>query len=416
VTQRLPLISALLSHPGAAEALLPVLRALPAHRAEVSALAYRWPGFDESVPVGPGPLLRGLFPGAGAPADVLLIHADPGHALPGWAERFVAGARERGSRIVAVQRGPFYGPPPPPSVDPDLLLASADQAESGNDCDGSAADRPLWDTLAIWGPAYRRFLPRGARHTLSGAPFLEAMDGARSTGGDPRRSTRHAARMEVARITGLHPSAVPALIAVKLHGHWWPAERVAALLGGIVEGIRERGMHPIVLAHPADGADAQSLYREVLEGAKIERPVILSQRHWRQIEQVEWLSGVGAVITQGGAEGVLAAALGTPALCVCPPDTPYWPDPLVVAGGPYRAVRDPLAYVREGVAKGLEALAGGPHDPTAFREQSCRADNAADQVARAALDLTHRRRKAKPTRMPAEAHAVSGPEAILQDA
>jgi hypothetical protein len=221
---------------------------------------------------------------------------------------------------------------------------------------------------------------------------------------------RHAARLEVTRVLGMHPSALPVLIALKLHGHWWPEDRVAALLAGVVEGVRKKGMNPIVLPHAEDGAEAIRLYREVLAEAKVERPIVLTTRQWRKLDAATWLLGFAAAITQGGTEGIMAAALGTPALAVAPPDTPFWPNPVAVEGGPCRLVRDPLAYVREGVEKGLEALAGKPQDPAAFQEHALRAEGAAEQIARAALDLTHRRRKSKPTRTATEARPAAEPQ------
>ncbi|MBM3266982.1 MAG: hypothetical protein FJZ01_04965 [Candidatus Sericytochromatia bacterium] len=400
MTQRLPQVHALLSHPGAAEALLPVLRAIPPHRAAVAAVAPRWPGVCEGVPAGPGPLLASLLPTAGPICDVLLVHADPWHPLAGWAAAAAGAVRERGGRILAIQRGAFYGDPPPPSLDPDYLLARGATTPDASEGDRSHARMP-WDGIALWGPAFAPSLPPGARHTIAGSPVLERIVRGELASQSPRMA-RHAARMEVTRVLGLHPSAIPVMIATKLHGHWWPEDRVAALLAGIVEGVRKQGLEPFVVPHPRDGAEALRVYRDVLVEAKVERPVVVSPRHWRKLEPGAWYLGVGAVVSQGGAEGVLAAALGTPALAVVPPDTPYWAAPVAVPDGHYRVVRDPLAYVRDGVDAGLAALSGKPHDPLSFREHAIRAEGAAEQVARAALDLTHRRRKARPTRTAAE--------------
>jgi hypothetical protein len=113
---------------------------------------------------------------------------------------------------------------------------------------------------------------------------------------------------------------------------------------------------------------------------------------------------MGAVITQGGTNGVLAAALGTPVVVVAPPDTPFYPEP--IAGDQhYRTVREPLAFVREGVAKTLAALAIHPHDGAKFRERAALATDTADLIARAALDLTYRRKKARPARTVATRNA-----------
>ncbi len=419
MTQRLPDVQALLSHPEAAETLLPVLRAIPPHRAEVSAIAPRWPGVSGGIAVGPGALINALLPGDKPVCDVLLVHADPWHPLPGWAASLATTVRERGGRIMAVQRGAFYGSPPPPSLDPDYLLSrgvgAAQEPPDGRRTQG----RMPWDSIALWGPAFAHGLAPGSRHAIAGSPYFEGLARGEMAA-QSSRMARHTGRMEVTRVLGMHPSALPVLIALKLHGHWWPEDRVAALLAAIVEGVREKGMNPIVLPHAEDGAEAIRVYREVLAEARVERPVVLTARQWRKLDAATWLLGFAAAITQGGSEGILAAALGTPALAVAPPDTPFWPNPVVVEDGPYRTVRDPLAYVREGVEKGLEALAGKPQDPAAFQEHALRAEGAAEAIARAALDLTHRRRKAKPTRTapdarPAAEHPVE-PAVAFQDA
>lgn len=404
VTQKLPQVQALLSHGGAAEALLPVLRALPAHRAAISAAGWQLPCVEKGVPVSPGPLLKRYLPGSRTDVDVLLIHADPAHALPAWAAHHVAALRQRGTRILAVQRGAFYGSPPPPPLDPDLLLA-----RGGWQPDDGQPARPLsrmpWDNLALWGPAFKSGLPAGSRSVVTGSPVLETLAG--------QTVARHAARMDVARVLGTHPGKPPAIVAFKLHAHWWPEERVHALLCAVLEAVRERNLHPVILPHEDDGADAWRIYRATIATLELDSHSLLTPRVWRRLDLATWLTGSGAVITQGGTLGILGAALGTPALAIVPPDTAYYPDPVDI-GGHYRVLREPLSYVRAGLEAALEELGREAHDPTAFRQHAARGPGAAEEIARVALDMVARRRKGKPGRTAIGPREEPGHEAAGQ--
>lgn len=409
MTQKLPQVQALLSHGGSAEALLPVLRALPAHRAAISATGWRLPGVDGGVPVGPGPLLRQYLPGTGPSVDVLLVHADPGHDLAPWAAAYAAALRQRGTRILAVQRGAFYGAPPLPPLDPDLILARGGWRPDESPDDPPGHVRMPWDNLALWGPAFKSCLPARARCVATGSPVLESLFGG--------ATMRHAARMEVSRLLGVHPGKASAFLAFRLHAHWWPEERVYAMLCGVLEAVKDRNLHPVILPHEQDGADAQRIYRAALATSEVESHTMLTPRQWRRLEPATWLSGAGAVITQGGTEGILAAALGTPALAVVPPDTAYDVAPVDI-GGHCRVVREPLSYIRAGVLEALEDLGREAHDPSAFRQHAARGEGATAEVARVALDMVVRRRKGKPSRTesgpPPEAARQAAEEAVAR--
>ncbi len=373
-----------------------MLRALPAHRAAISAVGWRFPAVEAGVPIGPGPLLRQYMAGIDRTVEVLLVHADPAHELTGWAASYVASQRQRGTRVLAVQRGAFYGPPPPPPLDPDLILARGGWRPDNEESDPPSRPRSPWDHLALWGPAFKTGLPNGSRCAITGSPYLEAfLSAAPETAGT--RPTKHAARMEVSRLLGVHPGKAPALVAFKLHGHWWPEERVHALLTAVLQAIRERNLHPVIVPDALDGPDALRIYRAALVAAEIETHTVLTPRQWRRLDLATWLIGAGAVITQGGTEGVLAAALGTPALAVVPPDSNFHPHPVAI-GGHYRVVGEPLSYVRAGVESSLAAVGKEAPDPEPFRQHAARGTGAAEEIARIALDLVVRRRKGKPSR------------------
>ena len=115
-------VQAICHDPAAEAVLLPIPRALSPERTRPEILSLgRW-GKVRGIPAGPWPLLRSAFlRGVGPRPDLLLVHADPGHRLPDWAQTQVDRERARGALVLAVQRGAFMPPSTPPE-DPDRVL------------------------------------------------------------------------------------------------------------------------------------------------------------------------------------------------------------------------------------------------------------------------------------------------------
>ena len=338
--------------------------------------------------------------------SALLIHADPAHPLPPWADRFVARERARGIRVLAVQKGAFYAPPPPPPADPDRLLAREGLPEPTRKV---PPPRYGWDALALWGPAFRNCLPSGAKSVPTGSPVLDGMVQDRGSG---LKAFRSEARLQASRLLGVMPGTPLGMVAMRLHAHWWPEDRVNALLVAMITALQERGLQPIIRPDLEDGPDALRIYREAMLMVHQERkPIMLSRSLRNRLQPAQWLAAMNATVTQGDTDGILAAALGTSVVVVVTPDAPYHPDPIGTQGH-YRVIREPLSYVGRSLAAALQPIQGKEHDPEAFREFAAWADGqAAENIANAVLEIAMLKRKKKKRTQAAETKAEAEPSA-----
>lgn len=376
-TSTRPCIQAVLSDPEAHLALVPILKAIGTSRADLCAVSLK-PARFGGIPAGIGPLLSAFGPPGRSPR-VVLVHADPAHPLTAWAASHAARERSRGARILAVQRGVFHCPPP-----------------------GSPDERAPWDAIAVWGPAFGEALPEGTFALPLGSPslerLLEKIEGPSTAHPDDRLRElarwRSQARAQVRRELGLLAGRRPILVAFRLKGHWWPQDRLMGLAEMAIEAVFEAGHVPVLRPDPLDGSQGPRFAREVAE--RCERaPHVLSPGQWKTLDRKVWLAGMAAIVAQGGEDGVLGAALGTPSISVLPPDSPIWVDPLVVRGL-YQVVKDPFSFVRSGVLQALEETVGRGVDPAQFRAKAFMDEGKAAQRLAQALfsDLIRTPRKA----------------------
>ncbi|MBM3260607.1 MAG: hypothetical protein FJY99_12810 [Candidatus Sericytochromatia bacterium] len=366
-------VQAICHDEAAAAVLVPVLRGLSPDRIrpEIVSLT-RW-GRRRGIPSGPTPLLRSAFlRSAGPRPDLLLVHADPGHPLPDWAQTQVDRERARGALVLAVQRGCFH-PPAHATVDPDRVVEGQVPPPS------ALPAAHTWDAIAIWGEGFREALPPGSRAVVTGSLALEELLAAVDAEGDGLPALHKELRFKMAqavnRALGLAPRSPIALLHLGLKPHWWPEARIQTLMVTILTALRDKGLQPVVWPTPGEDATVARLYREAATGIVPTGLPVLKPRVLSSLPLGTWLLGSRMLLTGGHTPGLQAAALGVPALALVPPDAPYTPDFLHTTGHP--VLRDPLAYLGESLATQVATLLETPPDPLPFRDFLARMDGGA---------------------------------------